>query len=161
MKTLAHPASTLHNLKQGVARKVGHMYRPSVAVNPATGFGRPISKRRNSASITTAGAFFVPAVPCYGGCAWGTFGCAGFRLPWSTNLRTAVTHSFGRERDSSFQVNGVTPLHAFIPQQVRAFAHRRMALSALRANSSLSVRLERYNAHMAIVRTLEAAGGAV
>ncbi|VVP73628.1 hypothetical protein PS941_00066 [Pseudomonas fluorescens] len=46
-----------------------------------------------------------------------------------------------------------------IPSSARAFAHRRMALSALRANSSLSTRLARYNAHMAIVRTLESAGG--
>ena len=51
-------------------------------------------------------------------------------------------------------------MHALILPAIRAFAHRRMALSALRANSSLSVRLARYNAHMNIVRTLEAAGGA-
>jgi len=48
---------------------------------------------------------------------------------------------------------------ALIPSAIRALAHRRMALSALRANSSLSVRLARYNAHMAIVRTLETSGG--
>jgi hypothetical protein len=159
MKTATHAATPEPNLKQGVARKVGRMYRQPVAANSANGFGRPISKRRNSASITNAGVFFTLAVPCYGGCAWGTFGCAGFRLPWSTNLRTAVTHSFGRERGSSFQVNGASPLYVLIPPQIRALAHRRMALSALRADSSLSVRLERYNAHMAIVRTLEAQGG--
>jgi hypothetical protein len=51
--------------------------------------------------------------------------------------------------------------HALFPSVIRAFAHRRMALSALRANSSLSVRLARYNAHMAIVRTLETVRGAV
>ncbi|MCD9117638.1 hypothetical protein [Pseudomonas bijieensis] len=50
--------------------------------------------------------------------------------------------------------------NALNPSSIRAYAHRRMALSALRAKSSLSVRLTRYNAHMAIVRTLEAAGGA-
>ncbi|NYH08172.1 hypothetical protein [Pseudomonas moraviensis] len=49
--------------------------------------------------------------------------------------------------------------HTLIPSAIRAFAHRRMALSALRAKSSLSVRLARYNAHMAIVRTLETSGG--
>ncbi len=48
-----------------------------------------------------------------------------------------------------------------LSRSIRALAHRRMALSALRANSSLSVRLARYNAHMAVVRTLETAGGAV
>lgn len=50
--------------------------------------------------------------------------------------------------------------HAIIPSVIRAFAHRRMALSALRANLPLSSRLARYNTHMSIVRTLEAAGGA-
>lgn len=49
---------------------------------------------------------------------------------------------------------------ALNPSAIRAFAHRRMALSALRANSSLSVRLSRYNSHMAIACTLEYAGGA-
>lgn len=48
---------------------------------------------------------------------------------------------------------------ALIPSAIRALAHRRMVLSALRANSSLSVRLARYNAHMTIVRTLETLGG--
>ena len=47
---------------------------------------------------------------------------------------------------------------ATVASKIRALAHRRMALSALRANSSLSVRLTRYNAHMAIVRSLEAVG---
>lgn len=46
------------------------------------------------------------------------------------------------------------------PSAVRLLAHRRMALSALTKNSSLFVRLKRYNAHMDIVRTLEAQGGA-
>lgn len=49
--------------------------------------------------------------------------------------------------------------HALIPSAIRAFAHRRMAASALSANHSLSVRLARYNAHMAIVRALENVGG--
>lgn len=37
-----------------------------------------------------------------------------------------------------------------------ASAHRRMALAALRADSSLSVRLTRYNQHMSKARGLEA-----
>lgn len=45
---------------------------------------------------------------------------------------------------------------AIIPSKIRALAHRRMALSALRANSSLSVRLKRYNYHSEIARELEA-----
>lgn len=48
--------------------------------------------------------------------------------------------------------------YTITPSAIRALAHRRMALSALRANSPLSNRLARYNANMAIVRTLEAKG---
>ncbi|MCM2329820.1 hypothetical protein SAMN05216229_101257 [Geopseudomonas sagittaria] len=40
--------------------------------------------------------------------------------------------------------------------QDRAAAHRAMALAALRADSSLSVRLKRYNHHMSVARSLEA-----
>ena len=37
-----------------------------------------------------------------------------------------------------------------------AAAHRRMAIAALRADSSLSVRLSRYNHHTSKARSLEA-----
>lgn len=47
--------------------------------------------------------------------------------------------------------------HALIPSKIRAAAHRAMAIAALHADSSLSVRLERYNTQMAIARTLETA----
>jgi len=143
-----------------IASSRARRYGLPVAANSATGFGRPSRYRRNSAPITIAGAFFTPAVSFYGGCAQDTFGCAGFLYLRSTNLRTAATHSFGRERGSSQIDTGAPPMHALIPPAIRAFAHRRMALSALRANSSLSVRLARYNSHMAIARTLEPAEGA-
>lgn len=42
--------------------------------------------------------------------------------------------------------------------RARIAAHRAMAIAALRAGSSLSVRLARYNNHMAIARSLEAQG---
>ncbi|WP_346656667.1 hypothetical protein [Pseudomonas sp. SWRI77] len=45
-------------------------------------------------------------------------------------------------------------------EQNGALAHRMMALSALRASSSLSVRLKRYNHHMDQARAVEAQGGA-
>ena len=38
----------------------------------------------------------------------------------------------------------------------RASAHRAMAVAALRSDSSLSVRLKRYNHHMTVARSLEA-----
>ena len=53
-------------------------------------------------------------------------------------------------------------MHALNPSSItsRAAAHRAMAMSALRANSSLSTRLTRYNQHMSKARALESAGGA-
>lgn len=51
-------------------------------------------------------------------------------------------------------------MHALIPSKIRAFAHRKLALYALHANSSLSVRLKRYNHHMDQARALESQGGA-
>ena len=136
-------------------------YGLPVAANSATDLGGSNSKRRNSAPITIAGAFFVPAFSCYGGLRRSTLGCAGFRLPRSANpVQLATLLCLAADWSGSNEVNGATPMkHALIPSAIRAFAHRRMALSALRANSSLSVRLARYNAHMAIVRTLESKGG--
>lgn len=133
---------------------------PKSTVNPVVGFGRPSRYRRNSAPYTIAGAFFVPAVTLYGGCVQDTFGCAGFLYLRSTNLYTAATHSFGRERGSSQSDTGATPMHALNPLKIRAYAHRRLALAALRADSSLATRLKRYNAAKAKARALEAQGGA-
>lgn len=50
--------------------------------------------------------------------------------------------------------------HALNPSAPHAAAFRAMALAALRADSSLSVRLARYNSHMAKARPLETVGGA-
>ncbi|QFS53594.1 hypothetical protein FD951_03150 [Pseudomonas chlororaphis subsp. aurantiaca] len=44
---------------------------------------------------------FTPAMLSYGGCAWETFGSAGFLGSRFSNLRTAATHSRGNERGSS------------------------------------------------------------
>lgn len=46
--------------------------------------------------------------------------------------------------------------HAISLSKARAAAHRAMALAALRSTSSLAVRLNRYNHHRAIQRSLEA-----
>ncbi|WP_325950153.1 hypothetical protein [Pseudomonas putida] len=51
-------------------------------------------------------------------------------------------------------------MHALNPSKIRAAAHRAMAIAALHADSSLSVRLKRYNAAMAKARALDAQGGA-
>lgn len=140
-------------------------YADRAATLLAAGFGDPNQKlRRTSATKTIAGAFFVPAVHRYGGCAWETFGSAGFLSSRFANLRTVTTHLFGDRRGDSSN-SGVSPMsnHAqgasapSLLSRSLAAAHRRMALAALRADSSASVRLARYNAHMAKARSLEVA----
>jgi hypothetical protein len=51
------------------------------------------------------------------------------------------------------------PILTLNPFKNRAARYRAQALTALRANSSLSVRLKRYNAAMAKARALESQGG--
>jgi hypothetical protein len=138
-------------------------YSAIVAANSATGFGHPIKLAHKRPRNTKAGAFFVPAISSYGGCAWEGFGPAGCQLSRLTNLRTAATHSLGHERGSSKHQVGAPPmkyLHALNPSKFRAAAHRRMAFAALHADSSLHTRLTRYQHHMSKARALEAAGGA-
>ncbi len=160
MTPATYPALPLSNLKQGVASIPTRMYRLIVAAKSATGFGDPINIRRTGAPITIAGAFFVPAHPVYGGCAWETFGSAGFLMYRFANLRTAATlNRLATIRGSSTHKER-HPMHTLNPSRLRAAAHRAMAVAALHADSSLSVRLKRYNAAMAKARALEAQGGA-
>ena len=156
------PAIPDRNLKQGVANTQPRMYRPPVAANSATGFDGPNTYRRTSAPISIAGAFFVPAHPVYGGCAWETFGSAGFLYARPVNLRTAATLIRLTANSGSSPHTGATPMPTLNPSvnRIRAFAHRRMALAALHADSSLATRIKRYSHHMAKARTLEAQGGA-
>ena len=142
-----------------VASSRARRYGLSVTANSVTGRRNPMSKRRNSAQITTAGVFFrlqfcVMAAVCGQASAWPGSFCPGIPTPC-----TAATQSRRKDRGSSSKAKGAPRMHALTPSAIRAFAHRRMALSALRANSSLSVRVARYNSHMAIARTLESAGG--
>jgi hypothetical protein len=144
-----------------VASSRGERYCPPVAANSATGFGDPNTTRRTGAPITIAGAFFVPAYRVYGGCAWETFGSAGFRVSRFANPRIAATLiRLATNRGSSESTHGATLMTIIIPPAIRLAAHKAMALAALRANSSLSVRLKRYNHHIAQARALEAQGGA-
>jgi hypothetical protein len=161
--TITRPARPAPNLKQGVASKVSALYRLGVAANSVTGFCRPTNNRRTSVHVPKTDAFFVPEFSRYGGCTWDTFGCAGFLLSRSANPRTAATLiRFAAKRGSSSTI-GASPMQSLRTQNPtatssKAAAHRTMAMAALRANSSLSVRLTRYNAHMSIVRSLEAGG---
>jgi len=68
-------------LRPGVATHTCWRYRAPVTVNPVTDLGRSIGQRRSSAQQFIASAFFASAMSRCGGCAWDTFGCAGFLVP--------------------------------------------------------------------------------
>ena len=156
--TLAHEADGA-SMGLQIAKKTTGRYRAPVTVNPVTDLGRSISKRRNSAHHTIAGALVASAMSRCGGCAWDTFGCAGFLLPRSANLRTAVSIARLAASGDGSSAKGAVPMtHTLNPSALRerAAAHRAMAIAALHADSALSVRLKRYNAAMTKARTLVA-----
>lgn len=128
-------------------------YGSSVAVNPAADLGRSSINRRTSAKQYT-GAFLLPAF--YGSCARDTFGCAGFLFARSANPRIAVTITRLAANGGSSQIGASTMKHTLNPPSSHAAAWKARALAALRADSSLSVRLARYNSAMARARALEA-----
>ena len=134
-------------------------YGSPVTVNPVAGFGHPNISRRTSATVPKAGAFFMSATSLYGGCARGAFERAGCLESRLTNLRTAATHSFGHERGGSSTLGAVPMKQSHIRNpSTHAAAWKARAFAALRADSSLSVRLRRYNEAMAKARALEAQG---
>lgn len=138
------------------------MYLNPVAAKSANGFDGPIRQRRTSADHT-AGAFFVPAASSYGGCAWEAERSAGLLCPRSVNLRTAATPNRLTAIRGSSTDKGATPMRYTLtlsPSKSHAAAWKARALAALRSDSSLSVRLRRYNEAMARARALEAVGGA-
>lgn len=52
----------------------------------------PVDEQKAQQRPTSiAGAFFVPAIQCYGGLRGDTFGCAGFLLPRSANPAQSAT----------------------------------------------------------------------
>ena len=139
-----------------------HMYRLSVAANSVTGFDGPIKQKAHKRPHPKAGAFFVPATSSYGGCVWEGFGPAGFLLPRSVNLRTAATQNRLTAIRGSSSAKGASSMRTTLtlsPSKSHASAWKARAFAALRADSSLSVRLRRYNEAMARARAIEAVGG--
>ena len=120
-------------------------YSGHAPAKSGTDLGRSSSQRRTSAPVTIAGAFFASAMLRYGGCAWDTFGCAGFLCDRSANPRTAVTIPCLAASGDGSKHKGAPPM-----QQLRN----------LRADSSLRTRLARYQHHITKARALEAVGGA-
>lgn len=143
-----------------IASQHQRRYGSPVTANLVTDLGRSNISRRTSAHHPNVGAFFVSAVSCYGGCAWDTFGCAGCLESRSANPRTVATiPCLAASGDGSTTLGASHMQHALNPS-THAQAWKARAFAALRADSSLSVRLRRYNEAMAKARALEAIGGA-
>lgn len=111
---------------------------------------RPIACRR----------FFCARRLHYGGCAWGTLGCAGSFVPGLPHLCVVRHPLCGSDGWRFLSDKGAVPMaksHAPAPSAIadRIAAHRAMALAALRADSSTSSRMSRYNHHMNCARSLE------
>ena len=159
MTPAIHLAMPLLKLKQGVASIPARMYRPAVAANSATGTPSPESKRSTSSHLS-ARSFFSPVI--YGGVVWEGFAPAGFLLPRPCRPAQRYRLSSASD-DGSSSAKGALPMQFSRTQDSsatsgKAAAHRAMAIAALHADSSLSVRLKRYNAHMEQARSLEAVG---
>ena len=134
-------------------------YGSPVTVNPVAGFGDPIISKRTSAPCPIAGAFFASVASSYGGCAWEAERSAGCLLSRFANPRTAATlNRLATIRGSSKTV-GAPPMQTTRNPSTHAAAWKARAFAALRADSSLSVRLRRYNEAMARARSLETVGG--
>ena len=117
------------------------------------------SKGATAPPLRLQALFLCPHSRVMAGCAGAPSGASGSFTPIRQSCATRHPYLLGGRKEW-LQSKGASPMHALIPSSFRAFAHRRMALIALRANSSLSTRLKRYSHHMSIARTLEAAWGA-
>ncbi|WP_219063555.1 hypothetical protein [Pseudomonas sp. UMAB-08] len=169
MKTTAHPASHERNLKQGVAQKVGRMYRPPQVMAQVMARCRSrgnISIKMAQSRPCKSWGFFTPSVSLYGGtCGAGLSASILTESNPTSNAARSATQTCRRVRGGSYIQNGTDLMsnHAKNPSATsgKAAAHRAMAIAALHADSSLSVRLKRYNHHVEIARNLEAIGGAL
>lgn len=84
------------------------------------------TKRRIGAPITIAGAFFVSAVSCNGGCAWETFGSAGFLFLGSPTCVQLPPNRLATI-DVVFQLKRISCMLIAIPYRILASALRRLS----------------------------------
>lgn len=134
-------------------RSPAPLYALSATAKSVAGISSPNTSRRTSAPST--GAFFASSL-------WvtvrGSLRAAGFLECRSANPRTVAHPSFSSELGDSSTLGDrpMAKLRLPFTRSSRAAAHRAMAKAALFADSSLSVRLKRYNDHMDKARHLEA-----
>jgi len=159
-KTCLDGGSGSATQKKALVSNVVGMYRHYVAAKSVTGRGNPFKQKAHSAQDSISGVFlclrfrFMAAVRGQTSVWPGSF-CPGISTP-----RIAATQSRGKDRGSSSKAKGAPPMLTTTQDPSvligKANAHRAMAMAALQKNSSLSVRLRRYNHHVEIARSLEA-----
>lgn len=103
---------------------LGNAYDVSAVAKSTAGRRNPITQRRYSAP-TIAGAFFMPVVRRYGGCAWADFGLAGFLCDRFPTPRTVATQSRRKDRGDS-KHKGVLPM---ANQSQGAYTHTQISPS--------------------------------
>lgn len=134
-------------------------YSLTVAANSATGCRNPNKQKAPSAQNSISGVFLCLKFCVMAAVCGRASALPGSFCPGIPTLHTAATQSRRKDRGSSSAEGATSMKHALNPSASHAHAWKARALSALRANSSLSVRLARYNEAMRRARALEAQGG--
>lgn len=155
MNSAIREAEPLSNLKQGVAFQNVRGYIAPVAANSATGFDGPtyLAHRR---PIRQQALFLCLPFRVMAAVRGRPSGLPGSKFPVRQPAHSCHPNSFDGEPWQLHLKLGAIPMHALIPSKIRAAAHRAMAIAALHADSSLSVRLNRYRHHMDRARALTA-----
>lgn len=145
-----------------VASNRSRRYSHPVTANSMTGIGVPTRRRTHRHKS----GFFVSNTSAYlyGWAVWGFFGSTGTYVRHA-NLHGSAHHDWRHGGGNKYRYIGAPPMIirqklTLNPSKARASFHRACAMAALHADSSLSVRLARYNDHMDKARALEAQGGA-
>lgn len=130
-------------------------YREVVTVNPVTDLGRSFNLARRR-PIPLQALFLRLHIRVMAAVRGTPSGVPGAKFPVGQPAYSCLPNSLGRERWQLHIKLGASPMTSRNPSKARAAAHRAMAFAALRSDSSLAVRLNRYNHHRAIQRALEA-----
>ena len=144
--------------KRVVAKGGNWRYGSRVAVSPAADLGRS-SNLAHKRPTRLQALFLCPHHRVMAAVRGTPSGVPGAKFPVGQPAHSCHPNSLGREKWQLQTKLGAPPmnhLHAPNPSASHAAAWKARALAALRGNSSLSVRLARYNAAMARARSLEA-----
>lgn len=139
--------------KKAVAAGTAFGYSIGLAANSVSGSASPTVSRRTAPRKRFFCAHFMV------GCAWEAFAPAGFldaglADPCTVRHPSSASDAANSNLSRSSTMKTLTlPLAARIKRD-RIAAHKAMAYAALHADSSLNVRMARYNNHMSQARAI-------